>query len=73
VAADHDRHVVALAVVASQPLHPIYRLAGRVQVSESTRRLLGEPFLLEERGALEVEGAGELKPWFLAGRNSASN
>jgi len=48
-------------------------VAGRVQVSESTRRRLGEPFLLEERGALEVQGKGELKTWFLAGRNSASD
>jgi adenylate cyclase len=47
-------------------------VAGRVQVSESTRRLLGEPFLLEERGALEVEGKGELKTWFVGGRNGAS-
>jgi len=46
-------------------------VAGRVQVSESTRRRLGQPFLLEERGALEVEGAGELHTWFLAGRDSA--
>ena len=44
-------------------------VAGRVQVSESTRRLLGEPFLLEERGVLEVEGKGELKTWFVGGRN----
>jgi len=48
-------------------------VAGRVQVSESTRRLLGAPFLLEERGALEVEGKGELKTWFVGGRNSAPN
>jgi len=48
-------------------------VAGRVQLSESTRRRLGEPFVLEERGALEVEGKGELKTWFLAGRNSASD
>ena len=46
-----------------------YGVAGRVQVSERTRRLLAEPFLLEERGILEVEGKGELKTWFLAGRN----
>jgi adenylate cyclase len=46
-------------------------VAGRVQVSESTRRRLGQPFLLEERGALEVEGAGELHTWFLAGRGSS--
>src|SRR5205085_8731321 len=40
-------------------------VAGRVQVSESTRRRLGEPFLLEERGTLEFEGEseGELKTW----------
>jgi adenylate cyclase len=48
-------------------------VAGRVQVSESTQRLLGKPFLLEERGALEVEGKGELKTWFVCGRNGASS
>ena len=46
-------------------------LAGRVQVSESTRRLLGEGFLLEERGALEVEGRGEIKTWLVGGRISS--
>jgi adenylate cyclase len=45
-------------------------VAGRVQVSESTRRLLGEPFLLEERGALEVEGKGEVQTWFVGGRHN---
>ena len=48
-------------------------VAGRVQASESTRRLLGDPFLLEERGALEIEGNGELKTWFVGGRNGASD
>jgi len=47
-------------------------VAGRVQVSESTRRLLGEPFQLEERGTIEVEGQGELKTWFLAGRTGGA-
>jgi adenylate cyclase len=47
-------------------------VAGRVQVAESTRRQLGESFLLEERGVLEVDGKGELKTWFVGGRNSAS-
>ena len=45
-------------------------VAGRVQVSEGTRRLLGEPFLLEERGVLEVEGQGELNTWFVGGRDN---
>jgi adenylate cyclase len=44
-------------------------VAGRVQVSESTRELLGKPFLLEARGALDVEGQGEMKTWFLGGRD----
>ena len=48
-------------------------VAGRVQLSENTRRRLGEPFLLEERGVLEVEGAGEVNTWFLARRGSAPN
>jgi adenylate cyclase len=47
-------------------------VAGRVQVAESTRRQLGESFLPEERGVLAVEGKGELKTWFVGGRNSAS-
>ena len=45
-------------------------VAGRVQVSDSTRRLLGRPFVLEERGALTVEGQGEIKTWFVGGRNT---
>jgi len=45
-------------------------VAGRVQVSERTRRQLGEPFTLEERGALAVEGQGEIQTWFVAGRHS---
>jgi len=46
-------------------------VAGRVQVAESTQRLLGEPFQLEERGALAVEGQGEIKTWFVGGRNNS--
>ncbi len=45
-------------------------VAGRVQVADSTRQLLGEAFLLEERGALAVEGKGEIKTWFVSGRNT---
>ncbi|HXQ76639.1 MAG TPA: adenylate/guanylate cyclase domain-containing protein [Gemmatimonadaceae bacterium] len=47
-------------------------VAGRVQVSESTQRLLGEPFRLEERGTLQLQDSGELKTWFLLGRSGAS-
>jgi hypothetical protein len=47
-------------------------VAGRVQVAESTRRLLDDTFVLEERGALAVEGKGELKTWFGASRRSST-
>jgi adenylate cyclase len=47
-------------------------VAGRVQVSESTRNMLDTPFELEERGALEVDGQGELKTWFVAGRATSA-
>jgi adenylate cyclase len=45
-------------------------VAGRVQVTEATRRRLGEPFLFEERGIIDAKGLGELHTWFLAGRSN---
>ena len=47
-------------------------VAGRVQISEATRSRLGEPFLFEERGAIDVKDMGELRTWFLTGRSGAS-
>jgi adenylate cyclase len=43
-------------------------VAGRVQVSERTGRQLGEAFVLEAAGALEIEGQGEVQTWFVANR-----
>ena len=45
-------------------------VAGRVQISETTRSQLGAPFLFEERGSIDVKDMGELRTWFLTGRNS---
>jgi adenylate cyclase len=47
-------------------------VAGRVQITEATRSRLGDPFLFEERGAIDVKDIGELRTWFLTGRTSAS-
>ena len=47
-------------------------VAGRVQVTEVTRRRLGEPFLFEERGNIAAKGTGKLHTWFLVGRSGAS-
>ncbi|SOY44341.1 putative regulatory protein [Cupriavidus taiwanensis] len=42
-------------------------VAGRVQVTDATRRLLDELFLFEERGVIEAKGIGSLHTWFLTG------
>ena len=44
-------------------------VAGRIQVTDATRQRLGDPFTLVERGAVAVKGQGELRTWFLNGRN----
>jgi len=46
-------------------------VAGRVQVTDATRQLLGEPFLFEDRGIIEAKGMGELHTWLLVPRQSA--
>jgi adenylate cyclase len=48
-------------------------VAGRVQITEATKRLLGEAFLLDERGTVPAIGTGSLPTWFLVGRNAASS
>jgi adenylate cyclase len=43
-------------------------VAGRIQVTDSTRRRLSEPFIFEKRGAIDVKGKGEMQTWFLNSR-----
>jgi adenylate cyclase len=57
-------------VVNTASLMESHGVAGRVQVTESTRQRLGEPFLLEERGAIDLKAKGQMKTWFLAGRSA---
>lgn len=47
-------------------------VAARAQVTEATRRQLSEPFLIEERGTIEIKGKGEMRTWLLAGRSKTS-
>jgi class 3 adenylate cyclase len=42
-----------------------YGLPGRVHVSATTRRALGEAFRFEPRGLLEVKGKGSLETYFV--------
>jgi adenylate cyclase len=46
-----------------------YGVPGRIQVSDVTRRRLSAPFMLEERGVIDVKGKGEMRTWFLNSRN----
>jgi len=43
-------------------------LPGRIQVTDATRRQLGDSFALEPRGSIEVKGRGQMQTWFLNGR-----
>jgi adenylate cyclase len=52
----------AVDVAARMESHGV---AGRVQASEATRQLLGDAFVLEKRGALDVEGMGAVETWFV--------
>jgi adenylate cyclase len=45
-------------------------VAGRIQVTDSTRQRIGEPFVFEERGAIDVKDKGKINTWFVNGRNS---
>jgi class 3 adenylate cyclase len=41
---------------------------GRVQLTERTRDLLGDRYLVRERGRVQVKGKGEMRTYFLVGR-----
>ena len=43
-------------------------VAGRIQVTNSTRQRLSEPFMLGKRGAVNVKSKGEMHTWFLNSR-----
>ena len=40
-------------------------LPGRIQITESTRRLLGGDFDCQERGSVTIKGKGEMRTYFL--------
>jgi adenylate cyclase len=46
-----------------------HSLPGRIQLTDTTRQRLGEPFNLERRETIEVKGKGAMQTWFLNGRN----
>ncbi|QEL14897.1 response regulator [Limnoglobus roseus] len=47
-------------------------IAGRIQVSDTTHRLLADRYHFEERGVITLKGRGEVRAWFLCGRPTAA-
>ena len=47
-------------------------VAGRVQITDTTRRRLGEQFEMEKRGVIDIKDIGEMHTWFLNGRNEVA-
>jgi adenylate cyclase len=43
-------------------------VAGKIQITEATHDLLGDMFVCESRGPIEVKGKGEMSTWFVLGR-----
>jgi adenylate cyclase len=43
-------------------------ISGRIQVTDSTRQQLCEPFIFEDRGVIKVKGKEDMRTWFLNGR-----
>jgi guanylate cyclase len=49
-----------------------YGEPGRIQVTEATRRLLGDRFICEPRGTIEVKGKGAISTWWLVAEREAA-
>jgi class 3 adenylate cyclase len=43
---------------------------GRIQLTEETKALLGEAYVFEARGAVEIKGKGVINTYWLVGRNT---
>lgn len=43
-------------------------VAGRIQITEATYRRLGDRYVTEERGEVDVKGKGTMTTWWLLGR-----
>src|SRR5262249_1064479 len=46
--------------------------SGRIQITQATKELLDDEFVLEPRGTIEVKGKGEMAAWYLVGHGATS-
>ncbi len=47
-------------------------VAGKIQISEATWKLVGDEFVCTPRGMIDVKGKGVMKTWFLEGHVGAA-
>ena len=47
-------------------------LPGEIQVSDAVKEALGDGFVLEPRGSIEVKGVGRMETWLLKAERVAS-
>lgn len=47
-------------------------IAGAIQVTDATARLIQDDFEMEERGEIEVKGRGKIKTWFVKSSKEAA-
>lgn len=48
-------------------------LPGQIQVTDSTYEILKDKFVFEKRGIIDVKGKGEMRTFFLKGKNISEN
>lgn len=48
-------------------------LPGQIQVTDSTYEVLKDKFVFEKRGIIDVKGKGEMRTFFLKGKNISEN
>ena len=48
-------------------------LPGQIQVTVSTYEILKDKFVFEKRGIIDVKGKGEMRTFFLKGKNISEN
>jgi adenylate cyclase len=48
-------------------------LPGKIQVSNAVREALGDSFVFESCGPIEVKGVGWLETWLLKGKSAAGD
>jgi class 3 adenylate cyclase len=48
-------------------------LVDRIQITDATRRRLGDAYAVEDRGVVDIKGKGPLHTWLLSGRAPTSS